>query len=56
LYEYLLLFTKGFHPPEKLMYLQQKQGYQAPQKLPMCENNHNWQNLALMGVSGARLT
>ena len=28
---------------------QQKQGYQIPEKVPVCENNHNRPFLALMG-------
>jgi len=34
--------------PKPLITLQQKQGYQAPEKSLVCENNHNRPNLAFI--------
>ena len=39
-----------------LRYLQQKQRYQTPEILPVCENNHNRPNLVFIGLSVVRLS
>ncbi len=48
----ILMADDEIHTIETLKaYLQRKQGYQAPEILPVCDYNHNRLNLALVHLS-----